>query len=61
VCLFPPAGLPRIAAAERLHIAPTTVAYRVRRAEALLGRTLGDDKLPLRLALEISNRLILPW
>ncbi|MEV5958844.1 helix-turn-helix domain-containing protein [Streptomyces sp. NPDC051987] len=54
-------GRSRIAAAERLHIAPTTVAYRVRRAEELLGRALGDDELGLRLALEISSRLTRPW
>ncbi|MCW8379700.1 PucR family transcriptional regulator [Streptomyces justiciae] len=48
-------GHSRKAAAERLHIAPTTVAYRVKRAETLLHRELGSDELQLRLALEISG------
>ncbi|WP_280880401.1 PucR family transcriptional regulator [Streptomyces pseudovenezuelae] len=48
-------GRSRMAAAERLHIAATTVAYRVKRAEALLGRALDDDELHLRIALEINS------
>jgi DNA-binding PucR family transcriptional regulator len=40
-------------------VAPTTVAYRVKRAEELMGRPLPQDHLPLLLALEIS-RVITP-
>lgn len=50
-------GRSRTAAAQRLHVAPTTVAYRVKRAEEVLGRELGDDELDLRLALELTGRL----
>lgn len=43
-------------AAERLHIARNTVTYRVRKAEQLLGHSLGDP-VELRLALEIARTL----
>ncbi|QFQ95357.1 hypothetical protein F9278_03190 [Streptomyces phaeolivaceus] len=52
-------GRSRTLAAEELFVAPNTVAYRVKRAEQLLGRTLPQDHLPLRLALEIS-RVVTP-
>ncbi|WP_280880423.1 PucR family transcriptional regulator [Streptomyces pseudovenezuelae] len=52
-------GRSRGLAAEELFVAPNTVAYRVKRAEQLLGRPLPKDHLPLRLALEIS-RVIAP-
>ncbi|MFI6438050.1 PucR family transcriptional regulator [Streptomyces sp. NPDC050759] len=53
--------------AEQLHIARNTVTYRVRKAEELLGRSIGDP-MELRLALEIARTLDLesaqgrrPW
>ncbi|NEA61877.1 helix-turn-helix domain-containing protein [Streptomyces sp. SID12488] len=52
-------GRSRTLAAEELFVAPNTVAYRVKRAEELMGRPLPQDHLPLRLALEIS-RIITP-
>ncbi|WP_215455109.1 CdaR family transcriptional regulator [Streptomyces sp. ATCC 21386] len=52
-------GRSRSLAAEDLFVAPTTVAYRVKRAEELMGRPLPQDHLPLLLALEIS-RVITP-
>ncbi|MFJ8109101.1 PucR family transcriptional regulator [Streptomyces sp. NPDC096132] len=52
-------GRSRALAAEELFVAPNTVAYRVKRAEQLLGRPLPQDHLPLRLALEIG-RVIAP-
>jgi DNA-binding PucR family transcriptional regulator len=52
-------GRSRALAAEELFVAPNTVAYRVKRAEELMGRPLPQDHLPVRLALEIS-RIITP-
>lgn len=52
-------GRSRSLAAGDLFVAPTTVAYRVKRAEELMGRPLPQDHLPLLLALEIS-RVITP-
>jgi hypothetical protein len=52
-------GRSRAQAAERLFVAPNTVAYRVRRAEELLGKSIPEDHLALRLALEIA-RIIAP-
>jgi PucR C-terminal helix-turn-helix domain/GGDEF-like domain len=52
-------GRSRRQAAEKLFVAPNTVAYRVKRAEELLGSPLPEDHLPLRLALEIA-RVISP-
>jgi hypothetical protein len=37
--------------AERLHLHKNTVQYRVRRAEESLGRSIGDDRLNVELAL----------
>jgi hypothetical protein len=48
-------GRSRAQAAEKLFVAPNTVAYRVKRAEELLGSPLPEDHLPLRLALEIAR------
>ncbi|MBU3067750.1 helix-turn-helix domain-containing protein [Nocardia sp. NEAU-G5] len=47
----------RVRAAERLTVHPNTVAYRVRQAEALLGRSVGNDALELRVALAILPTL----
>jgi DNA-binding PucR family transcriptional regulator len=47
----------RTAAAQVLHIAPNTVGYRVRQAEAILGTDLAVDSLRVRLALEIYDYL----
>ncbi|MGJ6962956.1 PucR family transcriptional regulator [Streptosporangium sp. G11] len=44
-------------AAGLLHIARNTVVYRVRAAEEILGRAIGDDPLEIRLALEIAPTL----
>ena len=48
-------GRSRAQAAEKLFVATNTVAYRVKRAEELLGSPLPEDHLPLRLALEIAR------
>lgn len=45
------------AVAGRLHIARGTVTYRVRRAEQLLGRPVGDRRFPLTAALELASDL----
>ena len=50
-------GRSRVRAAERLHVARNTVAYRVDKAVALLGRQISRDELPVRLALEIARVL----
>jgi DNA-binding PucR family transcriptional regulator len=47
----------RTAAAQVLHVAPNTVGYRVRQAEAILGTDLGADPLRILLALEIYDYL----
>lgn len=47
----------RTRAAERLVVHPNTVAYRVRQAEALLGRSIGTDSLELRVALALLPTL----
>jgi hypothetical protein len=47
----------RTAAAQVLHVAPNTVGYRVRQAEAILGIDLANDPLPIGLALEIYDYL----
>ncbi|WP_320671106.1 PucR family transcriptional regulator [Patulibacter defluvii] len=46
-----------VAAARRLGVHENTVKYRVRRAEALLGRPLGDDPLALSAALRLADLL----
>lgn len=43
--------------AKHLHIAKNTVAYRVKKAEQLLGRSLREDRLRLHLALYLAGRL----
>ena len=43
--------------AEQLHIARGTVAYRVKRAQQILGRDLGDRRLPLHAALLLAHEL----
>jgi len=50
-------GRSRVRTAERLHVARNTVAYRVDKAVALLGRQISRDELPVRLALEIARVL----
>ncbi len=47
----------RIRAAERLTVHPNTVTYRVRQAEALLGRSIGSQTLELRVALALLPTL----
>ncbi|MER6490103.1 MULTISPECIES: PucR family transcriptional regulator [Streptomyces] len=47
----------RTAAAQVLHVAPNTVGYRVRQAEAILGTDLAKDPLRIGLALEIYDYL----
>jgi PucR C-terminal helix-turn-helix domain len=49
------AGRSRQAAAEVLHLAPTTVAYRVGRAEEMLGRASTDSVLEIQVALELAH------
>lgn len=49
------AGRSRQAAATALHLAPTTVAYRVRSAEALLGRPTSQSNLEIQVALELAH------
>jgi DNA-binding PucR family transcriptional regulator len=50
-------GRSRTAAAQVLHVAPNTVGYRVRQAEAILDTDLAEDPLCVRLALEIYDYL----
>jgi hypothetical protein len=50
-------GRSRARAAERLHIARNTVAYRVEKATRMLDRPITEDPLKVRLALEISRVL----
>jgi DNA-binding PucR family transcriptional regulator len=50
-------NLSRTKAAASLHIHPNTVSYRVRQAEELLGRKVGDDSLDVRVALELLPAL----
>ena len=49
------AGRSRQAAAAVLHLAPTTVAYRVGRAEEMLGRLSSDLVLETQVALELAH------
>ncbi|MFD7500132.1 PucR family transcriptional regulator [Streptomyces sp. NPDC059850] len=44
-------------AAERLHVAKNTVAYRVKKAEHLLGRSLREERLRLHVALHLAQTL----
>lgn len=50
-------GRSRVRAAERLHVARNTVAYRVDKAVSLLGQQINEDELRVRLALEIARVL----
>ncbi|MFI7665663.1 PucR family transcriptional regulator [Nocardia sp. NPDC049526] len=45
------------AAAERLHVARNTVAYRVQRAEQMRGRKIGDRRMQLQAALALAEEL----
>ncbi len=47
----------RVRAAESLHVARNTVAYRVEKAMKLLGRPITGDPLKIRLALEVARIL----
>lgn len=49
------AGRSRQSAAEALHLAPTTVAYRIRRAEELLGRASTESVVETLVALELAH------
>ena len=44
-------------AADLLHVARNTVAYRVKKVESLIGRDLRDRKLELESALRLAQRL----
>ncbi|HEY2715897.1 MAG TPA: helix-turn-helix domain-containing protein [Solirubrobacterales bacterium] len=44
-----------VGAARRLGVHPNTVSYRVRRAESLLGRPVGERQLELRVALRLAR------
>lgn len=44
-------------AGERLHVARNTVAYRVKKAERILGRELQDHRLELECALRLIECL----
>jgi hypothetical protein len=46
-----------VRAGRRLGVHPNTVAYRVRRAESLLGRPVAERQLELRLALRLARLL----
>lgn len=48
-------GRSRIHAANQLHVARNTVAYRVAKAVRLLGRVLERDEVNVRIALEIAH------
>ncbi len=50
-------GSSNVRAARRLGVHENTVAYRVKRAEALLGRTVDDRRLELRAALLLVDAL----
>lgn len=45
------------AAAQRLHVSKNTVSYRLRRAEEILGRDIGEDLSPLHTALLATDIL----
>lgn len=49
------AGRSRIAAAQALHLATNTVAYRVKRAVELLGRPINENPVTTLLALELVH------
>ncbi|MBS2533454.1 helix-turn-helix domain-containing protein [Catenulispora sp. NF23] len=43
--------------AEQLHVARGTVAYRVKRAQEILGHDIGDRRFPLYAALLLAEEL----
>jgi DNA-binding PucR family transcriptional regulator len=45
------------AVAKQLHVARNTVSYRVKRAEALLGRSIADRQLELHVALLLERAI----
>jgi DNA-binding PucR family transcriptional regulator len=49
------AGNSRIAAAQALHLATNTVAYRVKRAADLLGRPINENQAVTLAALEMAH------
>jgi hypothetical protein len=57
VAIFLEEGSSFVRSGRRLGIHPNTVAYRVRRAESLLGRPLTERQLELRVALRLSRLL----
>lgn len=52
---FLQAGSSRIAAAQALHLATNTVAYRVKRAAELLGRPVNENPVTTLVALELAH------
>ncbi len=57
LAIFLEEGSSFVGAARRLGVHANTVAYRVRRAEALLGRSVSERQLELRVALRLSRLL----
>jgi DNA-binding PucR family transcriptional regulator len=57
VAIFLEEGASFLRAGRRLEIHANTVAYRVRRAEALLGRSVNERQLELRVALRLARLL----
>ena len=57
LAIFLEEGASFVAAARRLGVHTNTVAYRVRRAESLLGRPVGERQLELRVALRRARLL----
>jgi DNA-binding PucR family transcriptional regulator len=57
VSIFLEEGSSFVRAARRLGIHPNTVAYRIRRAESLLGHPLTERQLELRIALRLARLL----
>ena len=55
--MFLAAGGSYIQAAARLHLHKNTVHYRVRKAEELLGRPVGEDRLQVEVALLAASLL----
>jgi hypothetical protein len=57
LAIFLEEGASFVRAARRLGVHPNTVAYRVRRAESLLGRPVAERQLELRVALRLARLL----
>jgi DNA-binding PucR family transcriptional regulator len=57
LAIFLEEGASFVRAARRLGVHANTVAYRVRRAESLLGRPVGERQLELRVALRLARLL----